>query len=94
MRSIHQLNIIHNDFADIMKKEWVTASRKTETITKRKTIDFGEDLPFFSLVSNVHLENLNPFMPGGNKKVTHTKINLQLKAVGLSMCGLFGTTRH
>ena len=67
-----------------MKKECVTASKKTKAVTKRKTtIDFGEDLPIFSLVSNVDLENLNPFMPGGNKKVTHTKTNLQRKAVGL-----------
>ena len=34
--------------------------KKTKTITKPKTvIDFGEDLPFFSAVSNVDLENLN-----------------------------------
>ena len=28
---------------------------------------------------------INPLMPGGNKKVTHTETNLQLKAAGLSM---------
>ena len=34
-------------------------------------------------------------MPGGNKKVTHTQTNLQLKAAGLlSMCDLFVTTTH
>ena len=34
---------------------------KTETITKPKTVnDLGEDLPIFSAVSNVDLENLNP----------------------------------
>ena len=26
---------------------------------------------------------LNPLMPGGNKKVTHTETNLQRKAAGL-----------
>ena len=35
-----------------------------------------------------------PLMPGGNKKVTHTLTNLQLKAAGLSMCDRFVTTRH
>ena len=35
------------------------------------------------------LKMVNPLMPGGNKKVTHTKTNLQLKASGLfSMCDL------
>ena len=29
------------------------------------------------------IKYLNPLMPGGNKKVTHTEINLQLKASGL-----------
>ena len=45
-----------------MKKEHVTASKKTktETITKPKTvIDPGKELPIFSAVSNVDLENLN-----------------------------------
>ena len=43
-----------------MKKECIIASKKTKTITKPKpVIDFGEDLPFFSAVSNVDLENLN-----------------------------------
>ena len=43
--------------------------------------------------TNVHIENvtINPLMPGGNKKVTHT----QLSAAGLfEMCDLFVTTRH
>ena len=57
--SVHQLKIIQNDFADIMKKEHVIASKKMKTITKPKTvIDLGEDLPIFSAVSNVDLENL------------------------------------
>ena len=52
--------MIQNNFADIMKKERVTASKKTKTITKPKTvINLGEDLPIFSAVSNVDLENLN-----------------------------------
>ena len=43
-----------------MKKERVTASEKMKTITKPKTvIDLGKDLPIFSAVSNVDLENLN-----------------------------------
>ena len=43
-----------------MKKERVIASKKMKTITKPKTvIDLGEDLPIFSAVSNVDLENLN-----------------------------------
>ena len=43
-----------------MKKERVTASKKMKTITKPKTvIDLGEDLPIFSAVLNVDLENLN-----------------------------------
>ena len=43
-----------NDFADIMKKERVTASKKAKTITKPETvIDHGEDLPICSAVSNV-----------------------------------------
>ena len=43
-----------------MKKERVTASKKTETITKPQTvINLGEDLPIFSVVSNVDLENPN-----------------------------------
>ena len=42
------------NFADIVKKERVTASKKTKTI-----IDLSEDLPIFSAVSNVNLENLN-----------------------------------
>ena len=43
-----------------MKKERVTTSKKTKTITKPKTvIDLGEDLPIFSAFSNVDLENLN-----------------------------------
>ena len=37
---------------------------------------------------------LNPLMPSGNKKFTHTKTNLQLSVAGLSMCDLFGTARH
>ena len=42
-----------------MKKERVIASKKMKTITKPKTvIDLGEDLPIFSAVSNVDLENL------------------------------------
>ena len=57
---VHWLNIIQNDFDDIMKKERVIASKKMKTITKPKTvIDLGEDLPIFSAVSNVDLENLN-----------------------------------
>ena len=52
--------MIQSDFADIMKKEHVIASKKTKTIKKSKTvIDLGEDLPIFSAVSNVDLENLN-----------------------------------
>ena len=45
-----------------MKEKRVTASKKmkTGTITKPKAvIDYGEDLPIFSAVSNVGLENLN-----------------------------------
>ena len=43
-----------------MKKDRVIASKKLKTITKPKTvIDLGEDLPIFSAVSNVDLENLN-----------------------------------
>ena len=57
--SVHQLKIIQNDFAD-MKKERVIESKKMKTITKPKTvIDLGEDLPIFSAVSNVDLENVN-----------------------------------
>ena len=51
---------MQNDFADIMKKEHVTASKRMKTITKPKTvINLGEDLPIFFAVSNVDLENLN-----------------------------------
>ena len=43
-----------------MKKNPVNASKKTKTITKPKTvIDLDEDVPIFSTVSNVDLENLN-----------------------------------
>ena len=43
-----------------MKKKRATASKKTKTITKPKSvIDLGEDLLIFSAVSNVNLENLN-----------------------------------
>ena len=43
-----------------MKKERNTASKKTTTVTKPKTVsDFGEDLPIFSAVSNVDLKNVN-----------------------------------
>ena len=43
-----------------MKKERVIASKKAKTITKPKAvIYFGEDLPIFSGVSNVNLENRN-----------------------------------
>ena len=43
-----------------MKKEHINASKKTKTITKPKTvINLDEDLPIFSAVSNVNLENLN-----------------------------------
>ena len=43
-----------------MKKERITANKKTETITKPKTIiNLGEDLPICSAVSNVDLENYN-----------------------------------
>ena len=43
-----------------MKKERVTASKKMKTIAQPKTaINFGEDLPIFSAVSNVRLEKLN-----------------------------------
>ena len=43
-----------------MKKERVTASKKTKTIAKLKTaIDLGEYLLNFSAISNVDLENLN-----------------------------------
>ena len=43
-----------------MKKESVTACKKTKTITKLKTlIDLGEDFPIFFVVSNVDMENLN-----------------------------------
>ena len=43
-----------------MKKERVIARRKTKTIKKPKTvIDLGKDLPTFSAVSNIDLENLN-----------------------------------
>ena len=34
-------------------------------------------------VKDMEPKNINPSMPGGNKKVTHTKTNLQLKAAGL-----------
>ena len=43
-----------------MKKESVTACKKTKTITKLKTlIDLGEDFPIFFVVSIVDMENLN-----------------------------------
>ena len=43
-----------------MKKTPINASKKTKTITKPKTvIDLHEDVPIFSAVSNVDLENLN-----------------------------------
>ena len=43
-----------------MKKNSVNASKKTKTITKPKTIiDLDEDVPIFSAVSNVDLENIN-----------------------------------
>ena len=43
-----------------MKKNPVKASKKTKTITKPKTvIELDEDVPIFSAVSNVDLENLN-----------------------------------
>ena len=43
-----------------MKIKRVTASKKRKTVTKAKTvIDLGEELPIFSPVSNVDLENLN-----------------------------------
>ena len=43
-----------------MKKERVIARKKTKTIKKPKTIiNLGENLPIFSAVSNVDLENLN-----------------------------------
>ena len=43
-----------------MKKDRVIASKKMKTITKPKTvIDLGEDLPIFSAVSNVDVEDLN-----------------------------------
>ena len=43
-----------------MKKERVTAGKKTKTIAKPKTvIDLSEDLPIFSAVSIVDLQNLN-----------------------------------
>ena len=43
-----------------MKKEHVIASKKTKTIKKPNTVtDLGEDLPIFSAVLNVDLENLN-----------------------------------
>ena len=42
-----------------MEKERAIANKKIKTITKPKTvIDLGEDLPIFSSVSNVDLENL------------------------------------
>ena len=51
---------MQNDFADIMKKNPVNASKKTKTITKPKTaIDLDEDVPILSAVSYVDLENLN-----------------------------------
>ena len=43
-----------------MKKNPANASKKTKTITKPKTvIDLDEDVPIFSAVSNVDLENPN-----------------------------------
>ena len=43
-----------------MKKEPINASKKMKIITKPKTvIDLDEDVPIFSAVSNVDLENLN-----------------------------------
>ena len=43
-----------------MKKEHVTASKKTKAITKPKTvIDLDKDLPIFSAVSDVDQENPN-----------------------------------
>ena len=43
-----------------MKKEHVIASKKAETNTKPKAvINLGEELPIFSAVSNVDMENLN-----------------------------------
>ena len=40
-------------------------------------------LKFYLRVELGRLGILNPLMPGGNKKVTHTETNLQLKAAGL-----------
>ena len=43
-----------------MKKERIIASKKIKTLTKPKlVINLCEDLPMFSSVSNVDLENLN-----------------------------------
>ena len=52
--------MIQNDFADITKKKRVNASKKTKTITKPKTvIDLDKNLPIFSALSNIDLENLH-----------------------------------
>ena len=59
--SLHSF-YIQNDFAVIMKKDRFSTSkkRKTKTTTKpKKVIELGEDLPSFSAVSRVDLENLN-----------------------------------
>ena len=51
-----------------MKKDRVIASKKLKTITKPKTvIDLGQDLPIFSAISNVDLENLNLSITANNK---------------------------
>ena len=58
--------MIQNEFASIIKKERVSASKKTKTeiIAKpNKCINFGEELPFF-----VDLENLNLSITMNNKR--------------------------
>ena len=42
-----------------MKKKRVTASKKTETTKPKTVIDLSKNLPIFSAVSDVDLENLN-----------------------------------
>ena len=71
-----------------MEKEHAIASKKIKTITKQKTvIDLGEDLPIFSSVSNVDLENLNLSI---NANIKDLSANQRVKRFSKSLHQIYG----
>ena len=95
-RNIDVKGVLHKDIKRRLKQEFGDSlmfyykSKRESEFVYHKSVDIEEDERSWFFLT-VEEKVLKPLMPGGNKKVTDTSVQLQ---VCLSMCDLFVTTRH